>query len=293
MKLTYHEGKNFGDALNPMVFHHFLGEKYFDEDTSVRFLGIGSILGLKKQEGKKIVFSSGYAAGDDNAYGTVPVIDEHYQIVCVRGPKTAKALNIAPELAIADGAILMPLVYMPIEQTKRFKCSLILHHKSLDFYTDWVKLCDEIGIHLIDVRKDVKEVVGEIVASEMVICEAMHGAIVADAYRVPWVPANFYPHINTFKWQDWCASLEMIYAPENCTAYLHDLQFMATVVQRKTFLPRFLSKLIASYYLKKRKKLVKKFILKKSKEVGSLSESNMLKLKQEMLLNAFNKLKRP
>jgi hypothetical protein len=40
MKLTFHEGKNFGDALNPLIFHHFLGETFFDNDPSVQFLSL-------------------------------------------------------------------------------------------------------------------------------------------------------------------------------------------------------------------------------------------------------------
>lgn len=34
----------------------------------------------------------------------------------------------------------------------------------------------------------------------------MHGAIVADAYRIPWIGVDMYG-INKFKWQDWMLSL--------------------------------------------------------------------------------------
>ena len=291
MKLTYHEGKNFGDALNPLIFHHYLGADFFDEDDSIRFIGIGSILGLKKQKGKKIVFSSGYAAGDNSAYGTAPIIDSDYEILCVRGPKTAKILNLPLEKAIADGAILLPAFYKPVVLDTKFKYSLILHHKSLDFFNGWEKLCEEVGIHLIDVRKDVDSVLSEIVSSEIVFCEAMHGAIVADAYRIPWIPVNFYPHINFFKWQDWCESLSMKYVPSNCYHYLHDLDFLETIVKNKTFLPSFFARPIANWFLKSRKRNIMTFLNGKKKEIGTLSDSKLLNEKQCLLIEKLKKFK--
>lgn len=291
MKLTYHEGKNFGDALNPIIFYHFLGKEFFDEDTSVRFIGIGSILGLKKQQGRKIVFSSGYAAGDDSAYGTAPVIDENYEIICVRGPETARILNINPEKAIADGAILLPVFYHPSAQEKKYKFSIMLHHKSLDFYSGWEEVCNSAGIHLIDPRKDVAQVVSEIKSSEVIFCEAMHGAIVADAYRIPWIAVNFYPHINFFKWRDWCASLSMKYSPLNCYEYLHDIDFLSQVVQRKIFLPKSPARFVANLFLKRRIKKIHVFFEQLKKLKGNLSDEKILNEKQQLLIIKLKELK--
>lgn len=36
----------------------------------------------------------------------------------------------------------------------------------------------------------------------MVLADAMHAAIIADAMRVPWLPLITSPQINTFKWLD-------------------------------------------------------------------------------------------
>jgi succinoglycan biosynthesis protein ExoV len=46
-----------------------------------------------------------------------------------------------------------------------------------------------------------------------VVTEAMHGAIVADTLRIPWIPVVCSPEIATFKWRDWTASLDLPYRP--------------------------------------------------------------------------------
>jgi succinoglycan biosynthesis protein ExoV len=60
---------------------------------------------------------------------------------------------------------------------------------------------------LIDPRWPVDVVLDHLLASERVICEAMHGAIIADALRIPWVAVQPIMAVNQPKWQDWADSL--------------------------------------------------------------------------------------
>jgi succinoglycan biosynthesis protein ExoV len=49
--------------------------------------------------------------------------------------------------------------------------------------------------------------------TEVLLTEAMHGAIIADSLRVPWIPIVSNPSILSFKWDDWCQSLSLEYQP--------------------------------------------------------------------------------
>lgn len=206
MRLKYYKKANFGDALNPMIFNKLLPD-FFDENPEQDFFGIGSIIGLPmvKKANKKIIFSSGFA------YGKLPQLDSSYDIICVRGPLSAKALNIDEKLGIVDGALLLREFQYENEE-KEFDFSFMPHWDSENRYP-WEKLCNEAGIHYVSPTSDPDFVIQEILKSKCVIAEAMHYAIVADTLRVPWIPVKAYSSINDFKWQDWTSSLQMGYDP--------------------------------------------------------------------------------
>ena len=238
MELVYHTGNNFGDKLNPIIFNHF-AKDLFNEQDDEYFVGIGSILGLKQHlVGKKHVFSSGYAANDSGTYGAVPQIDSSYNVLCVRGPLTAALLKLDPKLAVCDGAVLITEIdeYKFDELKSTDDILYIPHHKSEDMYSNWEDLCKRAGVTFVSTKDDTKEVLKKIATAKLVIAEAMHGAIIADAYRVPWVAVKSYPFINEFKWQDWANSLKVQF-DFNFLPSLHDPDYMGEVISRKTPLP--------------------------------------------------------
>ncbi|MDF2765320.1 MAG: exopolysaccharide glucosyl ketal-pyruvate-transferase [Rhodospirillales bacterium] len=207
MKLYYFRRKpNFGDTLNPFLWDKLLPNA-FDDDGSELFLGIGSILydGFP-QEVTKIVFGSGYGG-----YTSRPQLDEKWYVHFVRGPRTAQALGIDRKLGIGDPAILIRTIGLK-KPEKRHPISVLLHHESVELGL-WHKVAEQANIRLIDVRRPVLDVLDEIASSEMVLCEAMHAAIVADALRVPWVPLLPVNPRHRFKWHDWAESLELALRP--------------------------------------------------------------------------------
>jgi len=233
MKLCFHEGQNFGDALNPIIFDKLLPD-FFDLDKTEIFIGIGSILGLIKgypETKKKYVFSSGFAANKPNTYGTLPKIDNTYEILCVRGPLTAEALNISPKKAVTDGAILVrELGIEPLEKVYQF--SYMPHLSSFFLYDRWKELLEQIGIKLIDPSMPPLDVVREIQKTEILLSEAMHGAIVADALRVPWIPIKSNKAVNEFKWMDFTKSLELEYHPVRIET-LYNKQVLKGILKNK------------------------------------------------------------
>ena len=204
MKLTYYTGSvpNFGDALNPWLWPRLLPEGFLDGDESELFLGIGSILwDHYEQSSRKIVMGSGYGG-----YADAPnVHDGTWEVVFVRGPRTASYLELPPEKAICDSAVLLRALELP-PPADNIGVAFMPHYHSFS-RGDWGMVCRRAGIRLIDPRDPVDKVLSEIRGARVLITEAMHGAIVADALRTPWIAALPIHAENQGKWLDWSEAL--------------------------------------------------------------------------------------
>lgn len=207
MKLYYYKDSrgNFGDDLNPWIWN-VLAPELLDDDGANLLVGIGTLINSKApRRPRKIVFGSGVG------YHHLPRIDDKWHFHCVRGPWSARRLGLQRSLAISDPAMLLAQMDLPAPR-HRAHVSYMPHHASLRF-ADWRGLCTKAGLHYLDPADDVRTTVARIRESSLVITEAMHAAIVADTFRVPWVAVSCYDHILDFKWHDWCASLRMSYRP--------------------------------------------------------------------------------
>jgi succinoglycan biosynthesis protein ExoV len=204
MKLTYFHGdvSNFGDALNPYIWNRVLPPGFLDEDASELFVGIGSIIwDIYPRSSRKFVVGSGYGG-----YSPAPdVHDGTWQIVFVRGPRTARKLNIPLDRAICDGAILLRTIKLP-DAAEGVGVAFMPHYDSMS-RGNWAAACRLAGIHLIDPRAPVEQVMAEIMGAQVLITEAMHGAIVADALRTPWIAVTPLHPQHRGKWLDWADAL--------------------------------------------------------------------------------------
>lgn len=206
--LYYFPIRNFGDALNPWLWPR-LAPEVCDPGNPALFLGIGTILNPRVPAGpEKIVFGSGCSGG------AVPRLDPKWRVYGVRGPRTAARLGLAARHVLADPAILVRQCHLPAVE-KQHSISFMPHHQSA-LEADWAALCAEGGLNPIDPRAPVERVLRDLQGTELLITEAMHGAIVADALRVPWIAARIYGHFVPFKWHDWAESL-------NLTLTLHSI----------------------------------------------------------------------
>ncbi len=206
MKLTYFEGDppNFGDELNATMWHHLLPAGVLDDREDELFLGIGSILwDYLPKAPRKIVAGSGFGG-----YTAAPdVHDGTWELLWLRGPMTARVLGVDPALAITDAAVLLRATPLPAK-ADNVGVAFMPHVESISRGA-WAEVCAQAGVTFLDPRAPVDQLLAQIKGARLLITEAMHGAIVADALRTPWVPVLPFHHVNRAKWNDWAASLDM------------------------------------------------------------------------------------
>ena len=203
-----HHG-NFGDDLNLWLWD-FLLPGFRDVHPETLLVGVGTVLtsDLLPAGTRKLVIGSG------TGYGAKPDVSnsEEWDVRCVRGPLTAKALGLPPDRAITDPAVMISDMPEFQDLPKLHKKTFIPHWESAEFGM-WEAVCEPAGLTYLDPRGEAKAVIRHIAQSELVIAESMHGAILADAFRVPWIAVSTSRAINSFKWTDWASTVGAVYKP--------------------------------------------------------------------------------
>jgi len=217
MKLYYYKtvnpSRNFGDELNLWLWPRILD--IFDGCPKNVFIAIGTTINDNlprwiNDADNVVFFSTGVGYG--NAFP--PKVQKNWRIYCVRGPLSARRLKLPQKFAITDGAALLKRYFSPCSSDERtYKYSYMPHfrHGNPQLFQN---ICKQLGIHYIDPAESVENVIADILKSHVLISEAMHGAIVADTLRVPWIPIRTSPRILPFKWFDWCESIKVPYRYE-------------------------------------------------------------------------------
>jgi len=234
MKLKYAPLRNFGDALNPWLWPKLLPGVFDNSGKQIWFWGIGSGLTpskIVKLSGRHVVFGTGagyetsrFSFGRQFPWRAYPVNSnvnnrpstfngnsKNFRFYCVRGPLTARLLKLNDQLAIIDPAVLIRKVSLPSVECS-FKIAFMPHCRTAAF-TDYSELCAELSFEYIDPRDSVETILEKIRRTRLLITEALHGAIVADAFRVPWIPVVSSDRILRFKWADYCCSVGLHYNP--------------------------------------------------------------------------------
>ena len=200
---------NFGDAINDYLWPKLLNPRF--TQIPGMFHGIGTVLGARMPDAPRhVVFGSG------TGYAGIPTLDSRWKVYFVRGPRTAR--DLGGVASITDPAILMR-DYAPAREEPTFECSFMPRWDSID--DALIASCEGIGIHVIDARWPVEEVMQHIVDTDLLLTEALHGAVVADTLRVPWV-SIYGNRGHEFKWQDWCWSMDMIWNPIDMAEFTLD-----------------------------------------------------------------------
>lgn len=217
MQIFYYQRRdqtpNFGDELNTWLWQQLLPDVLNQANDEAVLVGLGTLLNdaLPQRLGNARqvhIFTTG--AGYERPLTKIPA---HWRVHCVRGPLSARVLGLSPAQAIADGGILLlRLIQDRPEPIHRAGFMPHVHHATFAA-AQWTQICQAAGITYIDPRWPVARVIRDIQTCQMLIAEAMHGAIAADALGIPWLPVVTSPRILSFKWQDWCASIRQPYQP--------------------------------------------------------------------------------
>jgi succinoglycan biosynthesis protein ExoV len=193
---------NFGDELNTILWPRLL-PGFFDGDPAIRFLGIGSVLDRRHPvQTIKLVAGSGYGG-----YEGMPRLDRSWIVHWVRGPRTAALLGLPADLALGDPAVLVPPALGLAAKGPR-DIGFMPHFESAGWGA-WQQAADQAGIRLIDPRTPPLGILQAIAGCKLLLSEALHGIIVADAMRVPWIPIRPSARVHRPKWQDWADTMDL------------------------------------------------------------------------------------
>ena len=196
---------NFGDDLNKWFWERII-PGLIDNRGDDTLIGIGTMLQTHFTDAlpphaRKYVLGAG--AGSK---GKLPDFDESWTVYGVRGPLTASYFDLPADRVIGDPAIIVSRFDELLSAKPRSGVGFMPHVWSLDDW-DWEKTCKRLGLVFVDPRADSKATIRQISSLDKLLTEAMHGAIVADSLRVPWVAVALSPRFEPSKWCDWAGSL--------------------------------------------------------------------------------------
>lgn len=128
-------------------------------------------------------------------------------------------MRLQNEYALIDAAYAIkftPEYKKLLNLPKRYKYTVITYFRSKDLiYYEALKALRNVNILHSSDYGSIENALKVIAQSEYVISESLHGAIIADALRVPWARLNFYlqnpgdKETAEFKWADWARSLNL------------------------------------------------------------------------------------
>lgn len=165
---------NFGDELTVPILKHFLGVEAEWSDEAGKLLGVGSIIAHAK-EGDTI-WGSGLLSDQQGRLSPV-------KYLALRGPLTARNLGVKVDV-YGDPAILMPLVYQP-SMVKKHRRGYVPH------YVDIGSPIIPQNAFQINPLDHWKKVIDDICSCEEIVSSSLHGIIIAEAYGIPAIYAEY------------------------------------------------------------------------------------------------------
>jgi succinoglycan biosynthesis protein ExoV len=206
------KGNNFGDNLNDILFRDVFGITNSVGNTEplsdgVNLLGIGTILSSYLQVSDPAVL---WVIGSGTGYAPQkPKFPSTSLIFFVRGPLTCQYLNLPPNLALADSAYLLADQVHAAARKNPLpprRVGIIPHHWSVETELPrWKQVSQRAFV--IDPHLEWQTFIQQVNSCEVILTECMHGAIIADILRKPFIVFASTPAFHAFKWLDWASSM--------------------------------------------------------------------------------------
>lgn len=220
------ERQNFGDFLTEVFLKDiFINPPRSKVDANI-FRLIGSVINepiiwmdLEEPLKSRIpgtketqIIAAYWGCGARNSTPLSSGVLEYCKFFGVRGPLTRDLLGLPQDTVIGDPAILLPLVYKPEVKSAKKQTISISHFqdkispRELQAMTKTDKVID-IGVS--PNLGDIFKLIDEIANASFVLTGALHAAIVAYAYDVPFAYLNTGFIDNPFKWEDFSTSISI------------------------------------------------------------------------------------
>jgi succinoglycan biosynthesis protein ExoV len=213
MHIVYYKDPvgNFGDDLNELIWPRVVPDDVLAAPDTV-LVGIGSLLDQARFRDVVTAGKRVFVLGSGAAYGQLPADHARWTYCAVRGPLTANVID-RPEAAVTDSAALLARLPDLVPRAARPDEILFMpHHRTL-VNSRWQAAAEQAGMTFVDPQWTPDRILACYGRAKLVVTEAMHGAIVADTLRIPWVPVMISPEVSIFKWRDWASSVEVAYRP--------------------------------------------------------------------------------
>ena len=205
--------------MNPWFWRHLLRREILSRED-IFVLGIGTILGglleADVQKGLKsgIVIVAGSGYGYPRKENSIIANSGKIDFRFVRGPHSADILALSSTKALSDPALITSTLAPNLKKDSHPNNTVFVPHVFTAVQGRWRKPTLDAGIEYIDPRANHLKVFREIANSSLVIAESLHAAIIADSYRVPWIPFVTSRHFHSFKWLDWTRSINKRFYPQ-------------------------------------------------------------------------------
>jgi succinoglycan biosynthesis protein ExoV len=205
------KGGNFGDDLNDVIWQNLLPPDVLEAPDAL-LLGIGTIFSEAIAPVEKVAGKRVFVLGSGAGYTALPRDFSRWHILATRGPLTARIIE-RPETGVTDSAVLLAAIPDLMPPPGKRDLKLFMPHYRSTSGSNWDKVAAEAGLTYVDPRWPVDRILEFFSKAELVVSEAMHGAIVADAMRIPWIPVAISNDFLPLKWCDWTQSIEVPFQP--------------------------------------------------------------------------------